>query len=244
MYRAMSFPSFPRSGGVAGEVVKVVWWLRLVVVAVVAAMLWLLVPGLLPRLDGVCSAVVDEVSGFCWCTGALVLRAGGLFCRWCSSRSPSPISVVLAFVRLGGELGCGLRVGGGCSMVRLQAVFFWSRDVEAGWRRRFSLWPCLEVDEGVLAGARGGVPADGRSMILDSGVAPDGSCGIQRSSAVIEFLLVSVMRFARFFPPSASWWRWRLVAASGDEVVSPGRVACGVELVLGCMLEMYLSFVY
>ena len=63
VYRAMSSPSFPQSGGVAGEALEVVWWLSLVVVAVVAAKLWLLVPGLLPRLDDACSVVDDEASG-------------------------------------------------------------------------------------------------------------------------------------------------------------------------------------
>jgi hypothetical protein len=64
MYRAMSSLSFPRSDDIAGEAVEVVWWLSLVVVAVVAAKLWLMVPGLLPRLDGVGSVAVDEASGW------------------------------------------------------------------------------------------------------------------------------------------------------------------------------------
>ena len=176
-----------------------------------------------------------------------------------------PLSVVLASVRHGGEQRCGLRVGGGCSIVLLQVVFYWSRDVEAGWRRRLSLWLCLEVDEGVLAGARGGVPADGRSKMLDSGFVPDESCGTQRSTAAIGLLLVLGVRFRRCFPLPASRRHRCSATASNDEVVwskdlqglkcillffqgsfalSLGQVTCGVELVPGCMLQMYLSSVF
>ena len=61
---SFSSPSFLRSGGFAGEVVEVVWFLGLLVVAVVASKLWFLVLGLLPRFDVVGSDVVDEVSGW------------------------------------------------------------------------------------------------------------------------------------------------------------------------------------
>ena len=58
-----SSPSFPRSSICVGEVVEVVWWLRLAGEAVAPVKRWLFVPGFLPRSVGVGSGADGGFSG-------------------------------------------------------------------------------------------------------------------------------------------------------------------------------------
>ena len=150
-------------------------------------------------------------------------------------------------------------------MVLLQVGLCWIGFMEAGRCRHLSLWLSSEADDDGLAGARGRVPADGRSKATDFGFVSDDSCGTQRSKAAIELLLASGVWFSRFFPPAAFRLRRCSAAASGDGVVrsldprgllcnfvfiqgsfalSPGHVACGVEWFLGCTFELYVSIFY
>ena len=224
MYWAFSSPSFPRSGSVAGEAVEAFWWPGLVGIAVVLA-----------KLD----LVVFGGSG-----------GGGS-----SSKIP-------ASARHGGELGWKSLGAGGLSVGRLQVAVCWRGVVEDGWRRCLSLGLRLEVVDDGLAGARGGVPADGRSKVADSGFVPDGSCGNQRSLAAIGLLVASGQRRSRVVALSSVRRRQSSADASGDMAVrskdlqgpgcnfqfylgsfalSPGLVACGVELMLGCLFVLYVS---
>ena len=94
---SFSSPSFLRSGGFAGEVVEVVWFLGLLVVAVVASKLWILVSGLLPRFDGVGSDVVDEVSGWMYrsSSSAPLVPAAGRRFWWRWNRAELPMAIPL-----------------------------------------------------------------------------------------------------------------------------------------------------
>lgn len=190
------------------------------------------------------------------CPSVLDLKAFG----GCGGGSSS--SKVLASARHGGEMGWGSRGGGGHSSDLQQDALCWSGAMEAGRRRRLSLWLRLEVDDDVLAGARGGVPADGRSKVTDSGVVPDESCGTQRSLAAIELQLALGVWRSRVVSLAALRRRWSLAAASSDVVVgskdlqgllcnflfiqgsfapSPGQVVFELVLGCGCVFELFVS---
>ena len=162
--------------------------------------------------SGFFSATVRRAPASLW-------SLGGWCYRGRNHRSPPPLLVPLVSARHGGELWLDPCGGGACSVVLLQVGLCWNGFVEAGRRRLLSLWLSSEAEDDGLAGARGGVPADGRSKATDSGFVSDDSCGTQRSKAAIELLLASGVWFSRSFPPAAFRRRRCSAAASGDGVV-------------------------